>query len=138
MEVDEEYLAMLKRAREHSPKIVEKSERFTIPKPEIREEGNITILDNFREIANRLNRKPDHLLLYLSHELGVPCNELEGGKLMIPGRRRKLIESKIKKYVQVYVICPVCKKPDTKLIRVKRIWMLKCEVCGAESPVPKV
>ena len=47
-----------------------------------------------------------------------------------------MINQKIEKYVKNYVICPVCGKPDTKLIKVDRVLVMKCMACGAVSPVP--
>ncbi|HDM92466.1 MAG TPA: translation initiation factor IF-2 subunit beta, partial [Candidatus Korarchaeota archaeon] len=41
-------------------------------------------------------------------------------------------------FIERYVICPICGRPDTKLVKVKRTLMQKCMACGAETPVPKV
>jgi translation initiation factor 2 subunit 2 len=38
-------------------------------------------------------------------------------------------------YTQRFVICPVCKRPDTKMDRQERYTFLTCEACGARSPV---
>jgi len=47
---------------------------------------------------------------------------------------RKLIE----RYVKEYVICPVCKRPDTVLVKEKRLMFLVCEACGAKSSVSRI
>jgi translation initiation factor 2 subunit 2 len=38
-------------------------------------------------------------------------------------------------YANKYVICPVCKRPDTQVVREKRLWFLQCEACGAKSSI---
>ncbi|MEM3439613.1 MAG: hypothetical protein QXG32_01685 [Candidatus Bathyarchaeia archaeon] len=32
-------------------------------------------------------------------------------------------------------MCPICKMPDTKLLKEKRLTFLICEACGAKSSV---
>jgi translation initiation factor 2 subunit 2 len=50
----------------------------------------------------------------------------------------RLMEKKLESYVKGYVLCKECKKPDTKLIREDRITFLKCDACGAKSPVKSI
>jgi translation initiation factor 2 subunit 2 len=38
-------------------------------------------------------------------------------------------------YVRDCVICPVCRSPDTRIVREERLRFLMCEACGAKSPV---
>jgi len=33
------------------------------------------------------------------------------------------------------IICPTCKSPDTRVEKENRITLLKCEACGARSPL---
>ncbi|MEM2273205.1 MAG: hypothetical protein QXX56_03185, partial [Candidatus Bathyarchaeia archaeon] len=37
-----------------------------------------------------------------------------------------------------FVNCPICKRPDTKIIKEKRFNFLVCEACGAKSPVRRI
>ncbi|MCD6263176.1 translation initiation factor IF-2, partial [Candidatus Bathyarchaeota archaeon] len=39
-------------------------------------------------------------------------------------------------YTKRYVICPVCKRPDTRIVKEKRLAFLVCEACGARSSIP--
>ena len=38
-------------------------------------------------------------------------------------------------YVDKYVICHECNRPDTRIIREGRIFLLKCAACGATAPL---
>ena len=44
-----------------------------------------------------------------------------------------IVNEKIRDYANLYVLCPECGKPDTKLIEKGNIVKLKCAACGAET-----
>jgi translation initiation factor 2 subunit 2 len=37
-----------------------------------------------------------------------------------------------------YVICPVCKRPDTRIVKEKRLSFLVCNACGAKSSIKQL
>ena len=129
------YKELLKKAREELPDSVLKTERFEIPKVKGHIEGNKTIITNFVQIASTLRRDINHLLKYLSRELAAP-GEMRGKSLII-GRKisSAIINAKIEKYAKEFVICPECKRPDTKLIKEDRFVFMKCLACGARHPI---
>jgi translation initiation factor 2 subunit 2 len=131
----EEYEKLLERAQKKLPKKSVAKERFEIPLVEGRIEGNKTIITNINQIASALGRDPSHILKYLQRELATPGN-LDKHRLIL-GRKisPSSINEKIKRYAIDFVLCPDCKKPDTKLIREDRILILKCTACGAKHPI---
>src|SRR6266566_796206 len=48
------------------------------------------------------------------------------------------LEERIKSYVDAYVLCQECGRPDTRLVKEDRIAMLECDACGARRPVKAV
>ena len=60
------YDKLLKRAMKIIPKNVFAHSRFTIPSVLIYNEGNKTIISNFKEISDRLRREHEYILKYLS------------------------------------------------------------------------
>ena len=130
-----DYEKMLKKAKEELPKQLIKKERFEIPKVAGHVEGTKTIVTNFIEICSILGRDPNQLLKYLQRELAAPAGI--SGKRLILGRKINsgLINEKIERYAQEFVICPECGKPDTKLIKEERVLEKKCLACGAKHPV---
>jgi translation initiation factor 2 subunit 2 len=140
MSSKEEYLKMLAHAREKLPKILISGERFHPPDPEVVIEGGQTHIVNFREIGETLRRDLKLMATFLSKKLGTPYMITEKEKkLVLTGRvRPELIKPRLESFVNTYVICPVCHRPDTTLIRYKRSLILKCNACGAETPVPKI
>ncbi len=129
------YEEMLKLAKEKLPKVENKSERFEVPKIKGRVEGNKTILVNVGAIADLVRRKPEHILKFLQRELATP-GRFEGRRLVF-GRKlaSKMINEKVAKYVEVFVLCPKCNKPETKLLNENGKVVKKCLACGEKAVV---
>ena len=132
-----DYEELLDRAIAKLPDIETTDARFVIPEPRTFSEGKATILDNFGNIADILNRDPDHLMKYLTRELGT-AGKIEGSRAVFQGRfTRTQLADNIQAYVDEYVMCSECGRPDTQLVRVDRVLILKCSACGAHRPVKK-
>ncbi len=126
---------MLEKGHEEMPDDVLDSERFEIPEAETQKEGNKTIIRNFKKIADAFGRDQKHLSKFLLGEMGT-AGHIDGGELVLNGKfRRGAINRKIKQYAETFVLCSECGKPDTKKIKEKGIELLKCEACGARSPI---
>ncbi|MDY6966881.1 MAG: translation initiation factor IF-2 subunit beta, partial [Halobacteriota archaeon] len=67
----EEYEEFLDRALEQMPDIMINDSRFNIPVPKIFYEGRTSVLENFDNIADYLNRDRDHFMKYLLREIGT-------------------------------------------------------------------
>jgi len=133
----EDYMKGLERAMNRLPASRGTEDRFVIPPPKIFYEGKTTVLENFAGIADALNRDPDHLMKFILQEMGT-AGKIEGQHAVFQGRfTEQSLERHIDSYVQEYVICSECHRPDTQLIRSDRVLMLKCEACGAHRPVRK-
>jgi translation initiation factor 2 subunit 2 len=128
-----DYKELLKRARSQLPPDVLERKRFEVPKPRSITIGMKTIIRNFKDICDALNRDPQHLLRYLSREMAT-AGTLSGSRAVFQGRfRYDTIERLIQHYTVVFVTCPVCKRPDTKIVKEKRLSFMVCEACGAKS-----
>ncbi|MCC7553618.1 MAG: translation initiation factor IF-2 subunit beta [Methanobacteriaceae archaeon] len=132
------YEDLLSRAIDQLPPEVFEHKRFKIPKAYSDIQGNRTFIKNFKEVAERLGRDPQHVLKFLLRELGTAGN-LEGGRAILQGKfTHYLINERLEEYVEKYVICQECNRPDTKIIREGRIFLLKCEACGAKAPLKQL
>jgi len=133
----ESYEALLNKAYEEVTEPSEDGERWSYPEPKSIIEGKTTILENFSDIVSALRRDPDHLMKYLLGELGT-AGKIDGSRAIINGKfEDSLFSPMIRSYVDDYVICSECGKPDTRLYKDDRILMLKCEACGSHRPVRK-
>lgn len=130
-----DYEALLKRARSQLPETASKRERLEIPKLQYAVVGTRTIIHNFNEIAEVLNRDPQHLLKFLTGELATAALVQES-RIIFQGKfPRETLERLLQRYMDTFVTCPVCKRPDTKIVKEKRLSFLVCMACGAKSSV---
>jgi len=133
-----DYNELLKRARSQLPSEILEHKRFEIPRPRSFVTGMRTILANFKEICDALNRKPRHVLKFLSGEMATAAT-MQGTRANFQGRfGRDTFERLIERYVKGFVVCPICKRPDTKIVKERRFLFLICEACGAKSSVRPV
>lgn len=129
------YDALLERALSGITKRGSSGERFELPVASVSIIGARTIVNNFADVVDRLNRDPHHVLKYLAKEMAT-AGSYEGGKGFFQGKfSRETINRLIGVYTNRFVICPVCRRPDTKVERRERLSFLVCEACGARSSI---
>lgn len=131
------YRELLDRIKDHlQSEGIKKETRLAIPEPDIIWVGNRTIVRNFGTIASALNRDPQKVIIFFAREMATAASLDEDKRAIFIGRRDlQSFKSLLQRYIKYYVICPVCKSPDTKLEKQRRITFLICEACGARSPV---
>lgn len=130
------YEDMLKRGREQLPESVHAADRFEVPKIRGHIQGSRTVLTNFNEIASILGRENNHLLKFILKELATPGEMKRNGYVVMGSKvAASRINEKVKQYARVFVICPECAKPDTKIIKEREVSFMKCQACGAKSPI---
>jgi translation initiation factor 2 subunit 2 len=126
-----DYKDLLKRVVESTPRKEESEDRLKIPKAEIFYEGNTTVIKNFDKISDIVNRTPDIILKFLLGGLGT-AGELDGTRVVFQGKiPAKSIQDKLKEYIDTFVICSECNKPDTHLVKQGRNLIIRCDACGA-------
>lgn len=131
------YDELIKRAEELLPNKSEEKKRFEIPKIRGRVQGKRTIISNLKAISDFIDRDEKMLFSFLMRELATKGIK-EGKYHVFMGRFSSTrINEKIEKFVNEYVNCKECKKPDTKLTKKDRIMFVKCMACGAKYPVRK-
>ena len=128
---DLDYKNLLKRVIESTPKKEVSDDRFKLPKAEIFYEGNTTVIKNFDKISDAVNREPDLILKFLLGGLGT-AGELDGGRVVFQGKiPAKSVSDKLKEYIDTFVICSECNRPDTHLVKQGRMMLIRCDACGA-------
>jgi len=125
---------MLEKAYASLPEKTLTRERFEIPKLESFIQGNKTIVKNFGSTLKLINREERHVLKFLAKESATSTN-LEEGRLVINGKfSEQQVNDLFSSYLNKFVLCHECKKPDTHFVEKHGVRMLKCEACGALSP----
>jgi translation initiation factor 2 subunit 2 len=128
---DLDYKKLLKKVIDSTSnkKVVE--DRFRLPHAEIFYEGNTTVIKNFDKICDAINREPDIVLKFLLGAVGS-AGELSGGRAVFQGRiPPSTVQNKLREYIDAYVMCPECNRPDTHLVKQDRTVLIRCDACGA-------
>jgi translation initiation factor 2 subunit 2 len=131
------YENLLKKAYSNISEVSISSERFVVPEAKAYIEGKTTVLENFVEISDKVRRDHDHLMKFLLGELGT-SGKIDGNRAIFNGKFEiSLIKAIIKNYIDDYVICSECGRPDTRLVKDDRVQLLRCDACGGHRPVRK-
>ena len=129
------YENLLKRAQELLPQKSTAAERLEVPKVLGHIQGNRTVVSNFHNIADVIRRPVDPFLKYILKELATSGEMSKTALILgtkVPASR---MNEKVQQYLKDFVICPECKRPDTKLEKEDNVTFIKCSACGARHAV---
>jgi len=133
-----EYENLLKRARKDLPEQVLEKERFEPPRFESFVQGAKTIIKNFSEVANLLQRDQQHLIKFIAEQAGTQ-GEMDNHRLVIKGQKtQNFLNNKLDLYIKEFIICKQCGKPDTEIRTEEGIARIKCKACSAKYTVRKI
>ena len=132
------YDELLKRACSQMPEVSLKRERLELPRLFLTIVGMRTTISNFKEVADLLNRKPQHILKFLTREMATAATYHDSRAIFQGKFQRDSFQRLLQRYMESFVICPVCKRPDTKIVKEKRLSFLVCNACGAKSSIKQL
>jgi translation initiation factor 2 subunit 2 len=132
------YDELLKRACSQMPQVSLKRERLELPRLLITTVGMRTVISNFKEVADVLDRNPQHILKFLTREMATAATFHDSRAIFQGKFRRDSFERLLQRYMDNFVVCPVCKRPDTKIVKEKRLAFLICNACGARSSIKQL
>jgi translation initiation factor 2 subunit 2 len=133
-----DYETLLNKARSQIPEVTSKRERLEVPRLHHSVIGMRTIIHNFKEVADALDRDPQHLLKFLSGEMATAATMQESRAIFQGKFNTDTFGRLIQRYVESFVACPICKRPDTKIVKEKRLSFLVCQACGAKSSIKQL
>lgn len=132
------YEQLLNEAYTKIKPVASKIDRFELPKIEGHIEGNKTIISNFRQICSYIRREPDHVMRYLIKTLAT-SGTIKGDRLILARKiTSRMVNEKLQEYINEFVICKECKKPDTELMKEDRFTFIHCLACGAKKSVSRI
>lgn len=100
-----------------------------------REGSRKSVWSNFRDTCERVKRSPEQVMQFYMSELQCDCNMRPDGSLVIRGiYKQDSILCILKKYISLFVQCPVCKGPQTRSEKEQGVHFIRC-ACGARSSV---
>ncbi len=133
------YEQMLDRLYTVIPQRSLEKERFEFPRVESFIQGPKTYIKNFLQLLKLMRREdPKDVLKFLNKESAAPA-QVEGDRLVMTGKFSEIqINEWFTRFLNEFVLCKECKKPDTHYIEHNGVRQLKCEACGAVSPIRRV
>src|SRR5437879_4659081 len=110
-----DYDGLLDRALSKITQSTGTGERFELPIAMVQIIGQRTIVVNFSDVVDRLNRDPHHVLKYLAKEMAT-AGSYEGGRGYFQGRfSRETIIRLLNVDSKRFVICTVCRRHVTRV-----------------------
>ena len=142
---DYSYQFLLKRVydvmKEKNKELLD-SKRAMFPPPETLKVGGLrTAWINYHETCDKMNRDPQHVLLFMSSEYNTDCNIGGEDQLILRGKYAcQDIEKTIKKYIVEYVQCATCKSINTTLNKdpTTRSYYMNCNACQSIRTVQSI
>jgi len=122
----------------------DKSYRYKRPqlvtKVEGRGNGIKTVLVNMTEIAKALTCPPSYPTKFLGFTLGTQSKYTEStDRAVINGRHDQPdLEKILDKFIDLYVLCPNCKYPETRMSCKKSRILVDCAACGYNGELKHV
>jgi len=135
---DDKYIEMLEKIKNLIPQESEQEERFNPVEPRVSFEKRRSIIGNFREVAQSLQREPKFMASFFGKEIAAPAIYNDPRLIIQTKVNPRSLKEVWRKFLRKYVICPACGGPDSKLTKMKRILTIKCEVCGVNTPVEAI
>jgi len=135
MDEEKQYEQLLDNVYKNLPEKVTKSERFEMPRFEYFTEGNKTIIKNFKVVIDKIRREPDVLIKFLTKELAVPAEQVGDRLILARKMSGDIVNKKLEDFVNKFVICKECKRPDTHIDDRQGFKLLICESCGARASI---
>lgn len=129
------YEEMLERAYSSLPEKSLSKERFETPRMESFVQGNKTVIKNFLAVAKTIKRGEKHLMKFFAKETATQAIMEENRLVLNTKITEQQVNSLFQNYLNQYVLCHECKKPDTLFVEKQGVKMLKCEACGAMTPI---
>jgi translation initiation factor 2 subunit 2 len=131
----EEYEVLLERAYSKLPETLKETSRFEKPRILALIQGKQTVVQNLGEVSKLINRPPEMLAKYLIKEFGTSGTHDPQHLVMKGVFRQAQVQDKFDAFLDLFVMCPDCKRPDTKILQERRVSVLKCEACGSRHPL---
>lgn len=132
------YEMLLDKAYKELPDVLKEHSRFEKPTVDSIIQGKITVVKNLGDLAKAVDRDTNMVSKYLIKEVGTSGTH-DSQHLVMKGQfRQPQIQDRFDAFLDEFVLCSECKRPDTKILREDRINFLVCEACGARRSIGSI
>ena len=99
--------------------------------------GVTTIIDNITTITDVIKRTPKDVSSYFSKNLGANINYVKNKGIVIVGcdKSKDELQEILNSYLEEFVLCDKCKKPETEIKVHKKSKLKICKACSHASTI---
>jgi len=117
--------------------VIDTEYRYKMHPLVVKTESGTTVLVNIVEVAKELNRSALEISKFFGIELGsqTTFDEKTGRYTVNGGRIASDLQTRLKVYVEKFVLCGGCKKPETRYEFKRDIIYQKCDACRHKEAV---
>ena len=91
---------------------------------------------NFQELVDALGRGREHLFQYFKDDFGIEASLGQNGEILFKKKVTDImVKNTLRKYLDNYVKCPVCKSFNTILKKDQRLLRIFCLDCKGERTI---
>ncbi|GMH10038.1 hypothetical protein Nepgr_011879 [Nepenthes gracilis] len=123
----------------NNPELAGERQLTVLRLPQVLREGTRTIFANFMDLCKTMHRQPKDVMAFMLSKLRT--NGSLDGQLRLVFKQRFAptdLEEILGRYIDEYVVCNVCRSPDTTLSKENLHFVLSCEQCGSERFVAPI
>ncbi|GAB4833141.1 hypothetical protein Ancab_031386 [Ancistrocladus abbreviatus] len=140
---DYEYRELLCRLfsilRDNNPELIGERRMTVLKPPEVLQEGTRTVFVNFMDLCKTMHRQPEDVMAFILSMVGTHGSLDRQLRLVVKGRfTPNNVEEILRKYINEYVVCGICRSPDTNISKQSSFFVLSCEQCGSERSVAPI
>lgn len=118
---------------------IKENDLIILPNPILNKDSKRTIWSNIKAFLKVVNRPPEHCFDFFKNQTGKEIawySERVSDGLIFHTNKIKVNEiiSLMKKYVDDYIVCNICKRSNTEMFRDQdlRKYKIKCFDCSSE------
>lgn len=106
--------------------------RYTMTKLNVVRQKNKTVIDNLAVVGKELDRNSQMIVGYFKNKLSISMTYKNDVLSMAADINYERFEGLLREFIQEYVLCGVCKLPETVLI-VGKTSCLQCKCCSHKT-----
>lgn len=104
-----------------------------VPKVEGRGNGIKTVLVNVVDLGTSLNRDGAEITKFFGFELGAQTTYSDDRAIVNGAHNQQDLQHLLSKYIELFVLCPNCKLPETQYRVKSSVLFQKCLACGSKE-----
>lgn len=109
--------------------------RYTMNRPIINKNKTKYTIQNIDTIAKDLSRDPEHIIAFLKKKWGTAIKYSDSVAITTKAIDENEFMMAIREYIDVYVLCSLCKNPETEFTTNGKKLYKECKACANRSQI---